>query len=112
MNDRCGVLLELALVSFPVAQQLVQGDAIALVVAETPEILEQAKKLVKVDYEVLPAVHNPKEAAAEGAPLVHEKGNLLAYKGVQSSAAPRPWGSMRYCSALGAVIPCTAGLSG
>ena len=29
------------------------GDAIALVVAETPEILEQAKKLVKVDYEVL-----------------------------------------------------------
>lgn len=25
MNDRCGVLLELALVSFPVAQQLVQG---------------------------------------------------------------------------------------
>ena len=26
MNDRCGVLLELALVSFPVAQQLVQGS--------------------------------------------------------------------------------------
>ena len=25
MNDRCGVLPELALVSFPVAQQLVQG---------------------------------------------------------------------------------------
>ena len=36
------------------------GDAIALVVAQTTRrSLEKAKKLVKVDYEVLPAVHNP-----------------------------------------------------
>ena len=52
------------------------GDAIALVVAETPEILEKAKKLVKVDYEVLPAVHNPWEAAAEDAPRVSAKTGL------------------------------------
>lgn len=58
------------------------GDAIALVAAETPEILEQAKKLVKVDYEVLQAVHNPFEAMAEDAPLVHESGNLLSHKRV------------------------------
>ena len=32
------------------------GDALALVAAETPEILEKAKKLVKVEYEILPAV--------------------------------------------------------
>ena len=49
------------------------GDAIALVVAETPEILEKAKKLVKVTYEPLPAVHNPPEAWAEGAPLVFDE---------------------------------------
>ena len=58
------------------------GDAIALVVAETPEILEKAKKLVKVTYEPLPAVHNPSEAWAENAPLVfdEEESNVQAYK--------------------------------
>ena len=34
------------------------GDAIALVCARDRETLETAKKLVKVEYEVLPAVHN------------------------------------------------------
>ena len=29
------------------------GDAICLVVAETREILEKAKKLIKIDYEEL-----------------------------------------------------------
>ena len=58
------------------------GDAIALVVAETPEILEKAKKLVKVTYEPLPAVHNPPEAWAEDAPRVfdEEASNVQAYK--------------------------------
>lgn len=58
------------------------GDAIALVVAETPEILEKAKKLVKVTYEPLPAVHNPPEAWAENAPRVfdEEESNVQAYK--------------------------------
>ena len=44
------------------------GDAIALVAAEDMETAEKAKKLIKVEYEVLPAVHNIQEAAAEGAP--------------------------------------------
>ena len=59
------------------------GDAICLVAAETPEILAQAKALVKVDYEELPAVHNPKEAMLPDAPLVHREGNLLAHKHIQ-----------------------------
>ncbi|MBP8632653.1 MAG: selenium-dependent xanthine dehydrogenase [Synergistaceae bacterium] len=54
------------------------GDAIALVAAETPEILEEAKKLIKVDYEVLKPVTSPVEALAEGAPLIHEGGNILS----------------------------------
>ena len=49
------------------------GDAICLVVAQDPETLEKAKKLVKVDYEVLPAVHNPWEAAEENAPHVFDE---------------------------------------
>ena len=60
------------------------GDAIALVVAESREIAEAAKKLIQVEYEVLPAVHNPTEAAAEDAPLVfdEEESNVQAHRHV------------------------------
>ena len=56
------------------------GDAIVLIAAETPEILETAKKAVKVQYKPLQAVFSPEEAMAENAPSVHEDGNLLAYE--------------------------------
>lgn len=56
------------------------GDAICLVAAETREIVEQARKLVKVDYEELPPVLDPFEAMKEGAPLVHGSGNILAHE--------------------------------
>lgn len=56
------------------------GDAIAIVAAETPEILEQAKALVEVDYEELRPVTCPAEALAEGAPLVHSTGNVLSHE--------------------------------
>jgi len=59
------------------------GDAICLVAAETPEILAQAKALVKVDYEELPMVRSPREAMLPDAPLVHREGNLLAHKHIQ-----------------------------
>ena len=59
------------------------GDAICLVAAETPEILAEAKARVRVDYEVLPAVHDPREAMLPDAPLVHPEGNLLAHKHIQ-----------------------------
>lgn len=59
------------------------GDAICLVAAETPEILQRAKELVRVDYEELPMVRSPKEAMAPDAPLVHRSGNLLAHKHIQ-----------------------------
>lgn len=56
------------------------GDAICLVVAETQEILEQAKLKVKVDYEVLDPVLDPFEAMKPDAPLVHADGNVLAHE--------------------------------
>ena len=59
------------------------GDAICLVAAETPEILAQAKQLVRVDYEELPMVRSPREAMLPDAPLVHASGNLLAHKHIQ-----------------------------
>ena len=63
------------------------GDAGALVAAETPAILEAAKKLVRVEYEPLTPVRSPEEAMAEGAPLVHRDGNLLAHKHVSRGNA-------------------------
>lgn len=58
------------------------GDAICLVAAETPEILEEAKKLVRVEYEQLEGVFDPYEAMKEDAPLVHEgsETNILAHE--------------------------------
>jgi putative selenate reductase molybdopterin-binding subunit len=47
------------------------GDRVAVVAAETPEIAEQALKLIKVDYEVLPAVLDPRLAATPQAPCIH-----------------------------------------
>lgn len=57
------------------------GDAICLVAAETPEILEKAKAAIRVEYEVFKPVTDPFEALKEDAPQVHEEwGNLLAHE--------------------------------
>ena len=53
------------------------GDAIVLVAAETKEALEEAKKLVKIEYEELKPLTCPEEALKEDAPSLHEGGNIL-----------------------------------
>ena len=65
------------------------GDAVALIVAEDMATIEKARKLIKVEYEVLPAVHNIAEAAAPDAPLVFEtdESNVQAYKHVSRGNA-------------------------
>jgi len=55
------------------------GDSVALVAAESKEIAEAALKLIEVEYEPLPVVAGPKEAAADHAPLVHTSGNLFEH---------------------------------
>lgn len=49
------------------------GDRVAMVAAETPEIAEQALKLIDVEYEVLPAILDPEESMKEGAPRIHDE---------------------------------------
>lgn len=63
------------------------GDAVCLIAAETREILDQARALVEVDYEVLQPVCSMEEARAEDAPPVHRQGNLLAHKHVSRGDA-------------------------
>ena len=51
------------------------GDRVAVVAAETPEIAEAACDLIKVTYEVLPAIFNERDAMADGAPVIHDEGD-------------------------------------
>lgn len=48
------------------------GDEVAAVAAVSELIAGEALKLIKVDYEELPAVFDPEEATRPGAPPVHE----------------------------------------
>ncbi len=48
------------------------GDGVALVLAKTPLIAAKAQKVVRVEYEVLPAVLNIDEAMAKDAPVIHD----------------------------------------
>ena len=48
------------------------GEEVAVVAARDRDTAEAALSLIDVDYEILPAVFDPREAMAEGAPLVHE----------------------------------------
>ena len=54
-----------------------QGEPVAAIAAETPEVAAEAAELVRVEYEPLPGVYDPLEAMKPGAPPVHEGGNLL-----------------------------------
>jgi len=51
---------------------LYRGHAIAALAARSPHEAEEAIALIKVDYEVLPAVLTVQEAMAEGASILHD----------------------------------------
>lgn len=72
------------------------GDAICLVVAENRDALEEAKKLVHVDYEVLEPVRNIDEARRPDAPKIHETGNLCQSRHVTRGDARRALQASKY----------------
>ena len=49
------------------------GDRVAAVVAKDRFIAREAVKRVRVEYEVLPAVFDPREALKPGAPVIHDE---------------------------------------
>ena len=48
------------------------GDEVAAVAAVSKDVAEEALRLIKVDYEVLPAIFDPEETTKPGSPLIHE----------------------------------------
>ncbi len=51
---------------------LYKGHPVAAVAAVNPHVAEEAARLIKVDYEVLPPAMSVKEAMREDAPLLHD----------------------------------------
>lgn len=72
------------------------GDALCLVVAESPMILDAARKMVKVEYEVLEPVRCIAEARAENAPKIHENGNLCQQRHVTRGDAKKALAESKY----------------
>src|ERR1700742_2483286 len=61
------------------------GEAVAVAVAETRYLAEDALDLVEIVYEPLPPLVDPTEALKDGAPLVHENlGTNIVYEKVFS----------------------------
>jgi CO/xanthine dehydrogenase Mo-binding subunit len=54
------------------------GEPIALIAAETPDLAEQAMRLIEVQYEPLPGVFDPFAAMQPGAPVVNPPDNIVA----------------------------------
>ena len=56
-----------------------EGEPVALVAADHPETARRAAARIAVDYEVLPAVTDPRRAMDDDAPPVHHQGNLVRH---------------------------------
>ncbi|MBI2936472.1 MAG: xanthine dehydrogenase family protein molybdopterin-binding subunit [Chloroflexi bacterium] len=56
------------------------GEKVAAVAAENPDTAEEALSQIEVEYEDLPAVFDPLEAARDSAPLLHEE--VGSYQGL------------------------------
>jgi xanthine dehydrogenase D subunit len=56
-----------------------QGEPVALVAADHPEIARQAAKKIAVEYEVLPPVTGARQALDPAAPRLHRNGNLVRH---------------------------------
>jgi CO/xanthine dehydrogenase Mo-binding subunit len=69
-NNESGLIFQdQPVFSFDVVRSV--GDPIAMIVAETEEIATQARDLIRIGYDDLPVVTDPREAMKPGAPRVH-----------------------------------------
>lgn len=55
------------------------GDAVAVVLAESLAAAEQARDLIRVEYQPLPGVFSPADGLKAGAPHLHPEGNVCKH---------------------------------
>lgn len=65
------------------------GEEVAAVAALTPEVAEEALRLIEVEYEVLPAIVDFEEAMKPDAPLAHQEYGTNIYHGTEIVKIPR-----------------------
>jgi carbon-monoxide dehydrogenase large subunit len=77
------------------------GQPVVLVVADTPEGAADAAELVVIDYDDLPAVTAALDAAADGAPLLHDNasGNIAFRKRLTAGDADKAFEQAAYAVA-------------
>ena len=75
------------------------GDAVAAVAAVDLDTAEEALRLIRVDYEPLPAVFDPIEAMKPGAPLVHDgkERNIAAHAVYNVGSVDEAFAQIRLC---------------
>jgi CO/xanthine dehydrogenase Mo-binding subunit/aerobic-type carbon monoxide dehydrogenase small subunit (CoxS/CutS family) len=81
----------------PLPQELnLQGETVAIVVAETEDLAQDATGAIKVDYEVLPFASTLKDSMAADAPdLGHGKGNLVRHDDSPKDFPHATWADQR-----------------
>ena len=67
------------------------GDRVAAVAAEDETTAEAALKLIKVEYEILPAVFDMEKALEEGAPPIHPGGNKVGEEFTEAGNVDVAW---------------------
>lgn len=65
-----------------------QGEPVAAVAADTLDAAREACRRIRVEYDELPAVFDPRDAMATGAPLVHP--DLASYDHMRGVFFPKP----------------------
>src|ERR687889_620612 len=75
-----------------VAEALAVPGVSAVLAADDPETARRAAARIRVDYEVLPALTDPRRALDDDAPQVHPGGNLVRHlrlrRGAEAPTAP------------------------
>lgn len=66
------------------------GDRVAAVAAETKAAAQEAAALVRVEYAELPAIFEPEQALADGAPILHPDADKYIYLGKTRPPVPHP----------------------
>ncbi|MBD3349669.1 MAG: molybdopterin-dependent oxidoreductase [Candidatus Eisenbacteria bacterium] len=65
------------------------GDRVAAVAADTPLLARKACDLIEVEYEVLPAILDPRESMKDGSPVIHDEDDATGIEDASRNLAAR-----------------------
>ncbi|SKB71187.1 selenium-dependent xanthine dehydrogenase [Lachnospiraceae bacterium] len=72
------------------------GDAIALIAARSEKALNEIRELIEVDYEERTPILDPEDALKDGAPKIHESGNVYRVEKIHRGDADKALAESAY----------------